>query len=321
MILILMNVRGGALVVGLGLTMLVAGCGISERNAAPPDDGSTLVVAAAFYPLQYAVESVGGEVVTVSTLSTPGIEPHDVELTPQQVAAATQADLVVYLSGFQPAVDEAVKLTDPAKVLDVSTVANLMEANETLGDHDEAGHDEAGHDHGDADPHFWLDPLRLAAVEIAIAEKLQELAPEHGATIAANASEAEKTLLAIDEEFSAGLATCARRELFTSHSAFSYLTGRYDLEQVGVAGISPNIEPSPVRIAEVQDLALEYGATTIFFETTASDSVAASIAQDLNLRTAVLDPIETLSDKSAGKDYPAIMRANLAAIQEANDCG
>ncbi len=320
MILILMNIRG-VLLVGLATALALNGCGIPDGQRTGTDDESRIQVAAAFYPLQYAVTSVGGDVVNVSSLTTPGIEPHDVELTPKQVADATQADLVVYLSGFQPAVDEAVKQTDPDRVLDVAEFASLKGADESLADHDDATQDEAEHDHGDADPHFWLDPQRLSAVEDAIAERLKVLAPEQASTISANATAAQSVLTEVDTEFSAGLENCARRELFTSHSAFSYLTGRYDLRQVGVAGISPNIEPSPSRIAEVQRLATEYGATTIFFETAASDAVAQSIAQDLGLQTAVLDPVETLSDQSVGEDYPAIMRANLAAIQKANDCG
>lgn len=327
MILILMNVTPHSVpLLGVAAALALSGCGVSgDGNVAGAGDDSKIQVAAAFYPLQYAVASVGGDVVNVSSLATPGIEPHDVELTPQQVAAATQADLVVYLSGFQPAVDEAVKQTDPAKVLDVAEFADLKGIDESLdehgNEHQDADHDEAGHDHGNSDPHFWLDPQRLSAVEDAIAERLKELAPEQADIISVNATAAVSQLTKVDEEFSDGLATCERRELFTSHSAFGYLAGRYDLEQVGVAGMSPNTEPSPARIAEVQELAREYDATTIFFETAASNAVAKSIAQDLGLKTAVLDPIETLSDQSASEDYPSIMRANLAAIQEANDCG
>ena len=114
---------------------------------------------------------------------------------------------------------------------------------------------------------------------------------------------------------------CERRSLFTSHAAFGYLSSRYDLNQVSVVGISPNVEPSGARIAEVQKLAREYDATTIFFETTASDAVAKSIAADLDMKAAVLDPVASLNAQSLDEDYLGIMRANLGAIQEANDCG
>lgn len=308
MILILMNFkRISATLASLSLGVGLIGCG------SPAEGGVT--VAAAFYPLEYAVESVAGDGVTVTPLTTPGVEAHDVELTPRQVAAVVDADLVVYLAGFQPAVDEAVKQADPAKVLDVGQFAELREEGE-----DDDG-DHTGHDHGNLDPHFWLDPMRLADVTDAIADELAAVDPEQATTLSKNAAATRSDLTALDEEFMTGLQTCERRELFTSHSAFGYLAERYDLEQISVVGISPNVEPSGTRIAEVQKLARQYDATTIFFETTASDAVAVSIAQDLGLDTAVLDPIESVTDQSAGQDYPSIMRSNLAAIEKANDCG
>lgn len=319
MILILMNVKA-AVLLGAAFVVALSSCGIPHDDSLSGiDDESKIQVAAAFYPLQYATRSVGGDLVNVTSLTTPGVEPHDAELTPKQLAAAIQSDLVVYLSGFQPAVDEAVKQSDPAKVLDVAEFANLKSSDESLGEHDEDD-DAPDHDHVDMDPHFWLDPVRLAAVEAAIADRLAELAPEKANIIMSSAQTSDDVLMTLDAELTTGLENCARRELFTSHDAFGYFTGRYGLEQVSVAGISPNIEPSPSRIAEVQRLARTYGATTIFFETAASNAVAKSIARDIGLTLAVLDPIETLSDQSAGADYPAIMRVNLSAIQEANDC-
>lgn len=310
MILILMNFkRTSATLASLTLGAALISC------ASPAEEGVT--VAAAFYPLEYAVESVAGDGVTVTPLTTPGVEAHDVELTPRQVAAVVDADLVVYLAGFQPAVDEAVQQTDPAKVLDVGQFAELRAEGEDGADDD----DHTGHDHGNLDPHFWLDPMRLADVTDAIADRLADVDAEQAPALSGNATATRTGLTELDDEFMAGLETCERRELFTSHSSFGYLAERYDLEQISVVGISPNVEPSGARIAEVQKLARQYDATTIFFETAASDAVATSIAQDLGLQTAVLDPIESVTDQSAGEDYPSIMRSNLAAIEKANDCG
>ena len=300
----------------LTAALVLGGCGATDTA-----ESSGIKVAAAFYPLEFAVANVARDSADVTPLTTPGVEAHDVGLTPRQVAAAVDSDLVIYLSGFQPAVDEAVKEFDPAKVLDVAEFADLMDVAPDDHQGTDEDSDEAGQDHGDFDPHFWLDPLRLAAVNDAIAERLGVIDPDQASTFTANAEASRDELSDLDQEFAEGLETCARRELFTSHAAFGYLAERYDLTQVSVVGITPDVEPSGARIAEVQKLAREYGATTIFFETAASDAVARSIAHDLGLEIAVLDPIELLSDQSAGDGYPAIMRANLAAIQKANDCG
>lgn len=315
-----MNFRALAAALAVGSLALTA-CG-----AQSPGDGdpNALQVAAAFYPLAHAAELAGGDEVSVSNLTTPGTEAHDLELSPKQIVTLTEADVVVYLAGFQPAVDESVAQSGASHVIEVSEFARLEEhaAHDEEGheghDHDEEGHE--GHDHGELDPHFWLDPTRLAEVVEAISAELAEVAPEASDRFAANATAATEALAVLDEEFTEGLAECERSEIFVAHAAFGYLTERYGLEQVAVVGLTPHAEPSPARIAEVQELAREHGATTIFFESRASDAVAEAIAGDLGLRTAVLDPLETLDDASAGEDYSAVMRANLAAIRDANAC-
>lgn len=301
-----------------GGALALTACGAQPSGESP--DATGVQVAAAFYPLAYASELAGGDDVTVSNLTTPGTEAHDLEITPQQLVSLTEADVVVYLAGFQPAVDEAVAQSNSRHVVEVSEFAELTE-HAAEGDHaEEEGEEGDGHDHAELDPHFWLDPTRLAMVVEAIAAELAEVSPDSAETFTANGAAGADLLATLDEEFTQGLAQCERREIFVSHAAFGYLTDRYDLEQISVAGLSPEAEPSPSRIAEIQELAREHGATTIFFESRASDAVAESIAGDLGLRTAVLDPLESLGEQSAGEDYPAVMRANLEAIQDANGC-
>lgn len=301
----------------------------------PSDDNAGPRVVAAFYALEYAANTVAGVSYEVESLTMPGVDAHDIELSPGQVAKLAQADLVIHLSGFQPAVDEAIETSGATNVLDVADVIELLETGHSH-DHDDHNHDDhegqdhddheghdhddhEGHDHGDHDPHFWLDPIRLAAVGDAIAD---ELAAGGGdaAALEAGAAALRADLTEVDEAFRDGLAQCERTEFVTSHSAFGYLADSYGLTEIGIAGISPHAEASPARIAEVHALAEEHGITTIFFETLTSDAVAKSIAGDLGLTTAVLDPLEGISDQSAGEDYPSIMRANLEALRSANGC-
>src|SRR5262245_54252540 len=89
-------------VIAVALAAAAAGCGSSG------DSGGKERVVAAFYPLAFAAEQIGGGRVSVTNLTPPGAEPHDVELTPKEVARIQKADLVLYLShGFQPAVESA----------------------------------------------------------------------------------------------------------------------------------------------------------------------------------------------------------------------
>lgn len=301
-----------------------------SSSASGGGDDGTLQVLASFYPLQMVAEQVGGDRVEVGSLTPPGAEPHDVELSPAQVASVSAAQLVVYQSGFQSAVDEAVAQADPAHVVDAAELVDLVTTSaehdhaegedhgddETHADEDHAEGD--GHDHGGLDPHFWLDPTRMPAVADAVADALAELDPDGADTFRANARALDARFAELDEAYTAGLATCERRVVVTSHEAFGYLAQRYDLEQVGISGIDPDTEPSPARLRAVGDLIRSEGVRTIFFETLASPKVAETLAADLGVDTAVLDPIEGLTDDA--QDYFSISEANLEALRVALSC-
>ncbi|MGH3683260.1 MAG: metal ABC transporter substrate-binding protein [Natronosporangium sp.] len=276
-------------------------------------DPDAVQLVAAFYPLEFTARQVGGEQVSVTGLTPPGAEAHDLELSPSQVAAVAEADLVVYLAGFQPAVDDAIAAHATGASLDVTTVVPPLE-------HDEAGHeDDDGHDHGTADPHVWLDPDRLATVAGAVAQRLADVDPERAAEYRANADALGADLAELDAELADGLASCERREIVVSHAAFGYLADRYGLEQIAVTGLSPEDEPSPQQLADAIDAARAHGATTIFFEVLVSPEVANLIAGEVGATTAVLDPIEGLAPGSEA-DYFSLMRGNLAALREALGC-
>lgn len=297
----------------LGLAALT-GCSADGTGGDP----HRVDVAAAFYPLQFVAERVGGDAVRVTNLTKPGVEPHDLELTPRQVGEVNQAELIVYLKGFQPAVDEAIAQAGGDRAFDVTTVEPLLDAS--AGGHEHAG--ESGHaeETGGKDPHFWLDPIRLAAVADRIAARLRDIDPDRAADYAARATALRGELTRLDAEFTAGLANCQRREVVVSHTAFGYLTQRYRLEQVGLAGLAPETEPSPRRLAEVAREAREHQATTIFFETLVSPKVAETIADAVGARTAVLDPLEGLPADAGEADYLSVMRSNLRTLRTALGC-
>jgi len=276
-------------------------------------------VSVAFYPLEYAATKAGGDKVSVTNLTLPGQEPHDLELTPQQITSLEEADLVVYLKGFQPAVDKAVEQSGAKNKLDLSQVIQLHPATEEH-DHDSEAGETEEHNHGTTDPHFWLDPTLEAKAVSAIADELSKIDAQNKNTYETNAQNVTNDLTALDEEYKSSLTTCKVKTIITTHAAFGYLTERYGLEQIGISGLSPNEQPSPARIAKVQEEAKEHGVTTIFFETLTSDEVAKALAGDLELKTAVLDPIEGITTESAGQDYPSVMKANLDAIKQANGC-
>jgi zinc transport system substrate-binding protein len=291
----------------------------AEQEAA---DGR-MPVTAAFYPLQFAAERVGGEHVDVTLLTRPGTEPHDLELTPKAVVRLARARAVVYLSGFQPAVDAAVASQARNAAVDVRDAADLTLAAPDDG-HDHAGETAEEHadhdDEGAKDPHFWLDPQRMAVVATAIGAAFAERDPVNAAAYLANARSLVADLDSLDGEFRRGLAGCANTDLVTSHAAFAYLAERYGLGQEGIAGISPDVEPSAATIRDLTHRVRETGAMTVYAESLASPALAETVARETGARVVLLDPLEGLTETSSGSDYLEVMRANLRTLREGQRC-
>ncbi|MFG3404750.1 metal ABC transporter substrate-binding protein [Streptomyces sp. NPDC048142] len=342
-----MNVRrlipttavAGAVV--LGLTALSA---CSTSDAAEGGNGDKLKVTASFYPMQFLAERIGGEHVAVTSLTKPGVEPHDLELSPRQIGSISESDYVLYLKGIQPAVDDAIKQSGVKNTVDVTTLTTLENHGSEVSGHegeeehadehgeehaDEHGHEEEsheehfegdGHNHGEeggADPHIWLDPVKYAEVAKGVGKSLEKADPDHAADYKKNTDALVAELGELNTAYETGLKNTSTKTFITTHSAFGYLAERYGLTQQGIAGIDPEAEPSPARIQEIHTIAEKEKATTVFFETLASDKTAKTLAKDTGLKTDVLDPLEGITKKSQGADYIEVMESNLTALQKA----
>ncbi|WP_028656797.1 metal ABC transporter substrate-binding protein [Nocardioides sp. J54] len=312
---------GSGLALLSSAALLASGCSAFSEDGGSASGGSGTSVVAAFYPLAWLTERVAeGTGTEVELLTTPGAEPHDLELDVQRTALVSQADLVVYQAGFQPAVDDTVAQNAQGSSLDVAALAGLLPMDESAEEHEEHGEhgDEDGHDHGDLDPHFWQDPVRVATVADAVAGELAAIDEEHAEEYAANAAALREDLEALDASYAAGLADCERDTIVVSHDAFGYLE-KYGLHIASIVGLSPDAEPTAAVLGRLQDLIEEEGITTVFSEPL-EPALGESLAGDLGLTNGVLDPVEGLSDADSGEDYLSIMEANLAALQTANGC-
>lgn len=313
----------------------------STSGGSSSKDGK-LTVMASFYPLQYLAEKIGGEHVSVSSLTPDGAEPHDLELSPKMVDSLSSADAVIYLAGFQSAVDEAIEQQAPKTVIDVSPAAELIEAGTDANhpsedeedtadeaqsgqteahDHDHEGHDHEGHDHHhdmSTDPHFWLDPTRMAHAATLVGDKLAEADSAHADVYKVNAKALAEELNTLSDTLVTKTSNCKVKTFVTAHTAFGYLADRTGLTQVGISGLDPESSPSPARLADIAQTAKEQGVTTIFTEALIDPKVAQTLADDLGITTAVLDPIESQTD--ASKDYAATMNSNIDALTKALDC-
>jgi zinc transport system substrate-binding protein len=319
MILMKSTLAAALVVSGLALTGCAAFSDDSAGPGAPAASGGKVRVVASFYPLQYVAQRVAGDRSSVTNLTQPGAEPHDLEIPPRETGEIVDADLVVYERDFQPAVDDAIDQNATGETLDAAEVVGLEPRSRDGHDHADDDAEQEGHDHGDLDPHFWQDPSRMAEVGDAVAERLGKLDPTHATEFTANAERLRGDLESLDRAYEQGLARCRRSTVVVSHDAFGYLT-TYGLDMEPIVGLSPGAEPTPADLARLQDLIRAEGITTVFSERLVSPRLSASLADDLGITTAVLDPIEGLSDQTADEDYVSLMRQNLAALRKANAC-
>ena len=248
---------------------------------------------AAFYPLAYAAEQIGGRNVSVENLTPAGAEPHDLELSPRSVADVQSADLVLLLGqGFQKQVESAAGHGKHVLLLlDTSGLRRFP----------------------NGDPHVWLDPERYELIARRIGAALHRPAATKAFM---------RKLAVLDREYARGLAHCERRGIITSHQAFAYLAQRYHLSQVAITGLTPESEATPQDLQHVIDVARRTRATTVFFERLVSPRLADTVAREAGAKIAVLDPIEGLTKgrQARGENYFTLMRENLAALRRGLGC-
>ena len=320
-----------AAVAALALAGSLASCAAlspgSDSTAAASGAGPTaapsgaLTVSTSFYPIQYLAQAIGGEHVAVTSVTPTNVEPHDFELSPKDVTALSASSLVLYVSGFQPSLDDALAQVSGPTVVDLAGSVDLVHHDGVEEEHEE-GATEAAHDHDHdpaaaLDPHFWLDPVRMQAAAKAVEAALAQADPAHADDYAANLDTLNATLTDLNTSYSTGLGHCERTTFVTSHAAFGYLADRYSLTQASISGVDPESEPSPAELAEVKKVVESTGTTTIFTEELVSPETAQAVAAETGAQTRVLSPIESAPESG---DYAGVMRTNLEELRTALSC-
>lgn len=262
-------------------------------------------VVASFYPLAVVAEKIGGSSVSVTNLTPPGAEPHDLELRPSDVVAIRGARLVLYLHGFQPAVDDAIRTIDRSRAFDALSVITLRRLQD-----------------GSVDPHFWLDSTLLARVAASVEQHLERVVPAQAGVFQHNLTVLDSEIAQLDRDFKTGLSHCMRHEIFTGHTAFAYLAAKYGLRQIGITGLNPEAEPSPRQLSDIIETARRLHPTVIYAEALVSSRSVDAVARAVGAKVAVLNPIEGLlsSQRTAGDDYFSLMRKNLRTLEEGLGC-
>ncbi|CAI6019326.1 metal ABC transporter substrate-binding protein [Cohnella rhizoplanae] len=300
--------------------LLLAGCGSKDGAGSGSDDGAErrLKVVASFYPMYEFSRQVAGDRADVVLMVPDGVEPHDWEPTPKDMAMLSEADVFVYNGIVEGWAEQALASAKNAKRVDVEAAAGLELRPGSAEDEADA-ESSGGHDHESADPHVWLSPA-LAQREVErIRDGLAQADPAHRTDYDANAKAYVSKLQKLDADFRDALGAPKRKAFVTQHAAFGYLAREYGLTQVPISGLSPDQEPTPAQMAAVVEEIASLGISTIFFEELVDPKIAETIAGETGAKTEVLNPIEGLTkqDKAQDLDYIGIMEKNLAALEKA----
>jgi zinc transport system substrate-binding protein len=278
---------------------------VGQQNMSMKKAGEkNLRVTASFYPLAFLAEEIGGDKVSVTNLTPAGAEPHDFEPSARDMAEMERSRVIIVNGlGLEPWIENAQKNIDPKKT-------NLLIVGE--------GRDISRK----GDPHIWLAGGIMYGMAKQIALAFSEADAANGAEYFSNLAEFGDKINALGADYRAGLTECGQKSFVTSHNAFGYLADNYGLEQIPIAGLSPDAEPSPKQLADIATFAKKNNVKYIFFESLASPKLSETIASEIGAKTLVLNPLEGLTEKErlAGKNYFSIMRENLANLEIALSC-
>lgn len=295
----------------IGLFVLVLGaCG--QKTSQDSKEAKGMKIVTSFYPIYAMVKEISGDLNDVRMIqSSSGI--HSFEPSANDIAAIYDADVFVYhssiLESWAGSLDPSLQ-NSKVKVIEAS-YGMTLERVPGLEDM-EAG---KGVDERTLyDPHTWLDPEKVAEEAQIIADKLSELDSANKETYQKNAQNFSAKAHDLTKKYQPIFEKANQKTFVTQHTAFSYLAKRFGLNQLGIAGISPDQEPSPRQLSEIQDFVKTYRVKTIFTESNLSSKVADTLVKSTGVSLKTLNPLE--ADPQNDKSYLDNLEENLTILAQ-----
>lgn len=313
-----MKLKRALILIVLLLIATLSAC--NANNRAKTDGSGKVTVYTSFYIMYDFTLKIAGDRAEVINMVPAGTEPHDWEPSPKDITGLYNADLFIYSGcGMEGWVT---KVLDSIRNADLITIEASRDIKHELiqhNGHDENGKQDHSFDENGYDPHVWLNPLYAKKQMEAIKDGLTGIDPDNRDFYRDNYEFYANKLDELDNAYRSAINEFSRKEIVVSHEAFGYLCNAYGLTQIAIEGISSESEPTPAKMAEIIDFVKENDVKVIFFEELASPKVAEAIARETGAKTALLNPIEGLSEENikAGGDYFSIMEENLQALKEA----
>ena len=292
------------------LALFLVACSQDKQNDVK--ESHEMKIVTSFYPVYSMVKAVSGDLNDVRMIqSSSGI--HSYEPSANDIAAIYDADVFVYHShtleswagSLDPSLQKSkVKVLEASEGMTLDRVSGLEDIEVGKGVDEKSLYD----------PHTWLDPEKVAEEAQIIADKLSELDSENKEIYQSNAKKFIDQAHELTNKYKPIFDKVEQRTFVTQHTAFSYLAKRFDLNQLGIAGISPDQEPSPRQLTEIQEFVKTYKVKTIFTESNASSKVAETLIKSTGVSLKTLNPLE--SDPQNDKSYLDNLEEDIAILAE-----
>ena len=255
-------------------------------------------VVASIKPVHSLVSAVMEGVAKPNLLVEGAASPHTYSLKPSQAKQLQDADIVFWMSHDLEAFLENSIENIAQKAVSVPLIEshNLTKLNFREGgafaahghdDHDDK-HDD---DHDEMDPHVWLDPQNAKALVHEIEEQLAKIDPKNAEIYEANASIIMKKLDNLTNEIDVDLSPVRGRGYVVFHDAYQYFEKRFGVSAIGSITVSPEVMPGAERVRELQEKVRELDATCVFSEPQFQPKLVATVTENTNAGTGVLDPL------------------------------
>ncbi|MBF8808681.1 MAG: zinc ABC transporter substrate-binding protein [Enterococcus lacertideformus] len=306
---------GAVLTIGM---FLLTACGNTSQKTETSTKNELMIVTT-FYPMYEFTKEVVGDEGNVKLLVPAGAEPHDFEPSAKEQAEIADSDVFVYNSpDMEFFVGSLKDSIDTKKTLMIEAAKGIERLKSEDEEHDHEHEEASDHHSHEYDPHVWLDPV-LAIQEVrTIASELREKYPDKKETFDKNAENYIQKLENLNQKYTEELKDAKNRTFVTQHAAFAYLANQYNLNQQAIAGVTPDQEPTPSRLAELKDFVKKNNIKVIYFEENASSKVAETLSKETGVKLEVLNPLESLTNDQIkdGENYISVMEKNLVALKE-----
>lgn len=330
------------------VVLVLAACGSNDESATPKETSTSeqLTIHTTVYPLQYFAERIGGDYVNVKSIYPAGANEHSFDPTQKDMIALADSDLFFYIGlGLEGFVENAKKTLENESVKLVPTADGISEEDlhistghthaEAIVEEDDHNHDHDGHDNHDEDAteateeqqdhshehdaHVWLSPVISQQLAKVIKDELIAAMPEQEAIFNENYDALVTDLQLLHADFGEMAAEATSKTFFVSHAAFGYIAGHYGFNQVPVAGLNSQSEPSQKELTNIVDLAKKENINYIFFEQNVSSNLAKVIQQEVGADTLILHNLSVLTqdDLNNDEDYFTLMRHNIDVLKQA----